>query len=221
MSWTNLSKKSVKAFVEYVRENNKEEYLLACCKNTEVYNIPTAEEIKAKYPRVKKWEAEKNGASKCAYILNNIVIKRYLIDGYIDEHQYDDSELTGNQIVDEIKCFLEFQNRPEADLICPILRYHMGRGKTNHTSEYGLDEAIVICQRAIEVDDARTCCKIAEARNKNEGFKGESASDRYNKLVEFSKKQGWRDAIYNSGNSGVIFDYNANCYKAVFIDYAL
>jgi hypothetical protein len=57
--------------------------------------------------------------------------------------------------------------------------------------------------------------------NREHGYHGESATARYAKLEEFSESQNWRDAMYNPGNSGVIFDYSKNCYKAVFIDYAL
>lgn len=57
--------------------------------------------------------------------------------------------------------------------------------------------------------------------NNREGYTGENAADRYNKLKALSQKQGWRDAMFNGGNSGVIFDYSTGCYKAVFIDYAL
>jgi hypothetical protein len=61
----------------------------------------------------------------------------------------------------------------------------------------------------------------AEELNMASGFRGEEAHDRYEKLKALSDSQNWRDALRNPGNSGVIFDYSRNCYKAVFIDYAL
>lgn len=80
---------------------------------------------------------------------------------------------------------------------------------------------IIIAQKAVYVDDARGACRYAEELNNANGLNGEDRTTRYEKLKTMSREQGWRDAMHNPGNSGVIFDYSKNCYKAVFIDYAL
>ena len=50
---------------------------------------------------------------------------------------------------------------------------------------------------------------------------GENAKTRYEKMKKFAEHFEMWDVLHNSGNSGVIFDYAKNCYKAVSIDYAL
>jgi hypothetical protein len=73
----------------------------------------------------------------------------------------------------------------------------------------------------VYVSDAYYSCRKAAELNRENGYRGESAEIRFAKLKALSESQNWRDAIHNPGNSGVIFDYSRNCYKAVFIDYAL
>lgn len=171
----------------------------------------------------------KHGASKTCHLYNHegeefkyIVIKRHRTNGYIPNVRHEHNKCTGNQLIDEINCWLEFEERPEADLLCPILKYFTSKSdKVSATSETMLHNVIIISQKAVYVDDARGACRKAEELNDQHGYAGEDKYTRYNKLYALSEKQGWRDAMHNGGNSGVIFDYHAGCYKAVFIDYAL
>lgn len=147
----------------------------------------------------------------------HIVVKRFKKHGLIFG-----GHGTGNQIIDEIKCWEKFAETADADFLCPILKFFTCKSdKVTAVSEKMLEKCLIIAQKAVHVDDAKSCCRVAERMNKENGFHGETASDRFDKLVDMANRQGWWDAIGNGGNSGVIFDYARNCYKAVFIDYAL
>ena len=174
------------------------------------------------------WHAA-NGASKTCHLQNHlgqdfkyIVIKRHQDGGYIPRAAAEHSKCTGNQLIDEINCWLEYAETPIADLLCPILKYYTSKSdKVSATSEKMQANVVIIAQRAVYVGNADKACREAERLNADNGFAGETAQRRYRKLEQLSNEQGWRDAMYNRGNSGVIFDYSKNCYKAVFIDYAL
>lgn len=160
------------------------------------------------------------GCSKAVHLLEYIVIKRLQYNCYIPEIRNDFG--TGNQGIDEINCFKRYVDRPESDLLCPIFKYFTSKSdKVTATSETMLNNLVYITQKAVYVSDAYNCCRKAESLNRENGYKGEGRHDRYEKLERFSDSQNWRDAMRNPGNSGVIFDYSKNCYKAVFIDYAL
>lgn len=214
------SEKKIYAHIRY-------EWEMACNTNIQRGRVYKQEDILKNYGRKVGWD-EEAGASKVCHLLNEygeefkyIVIKRMRNDAYIPmggEH----AKCTGNQLLDEITCWLEFQEREEADLLCPILKYFTSKSdQVTATSETMQRNVVIISQRAVYVSDASSCCRKAERLNTENGYKGEEASERYEKLKTLSAKQGWRDALYNGGNSGVIFDYASNCYKAVFIDYAL
>jgi hypothetical protein len=161
-----------------------------------------------------------DGCSKAVHLLDYIVVKRHQRHGYIPEIR--NSRGTGNQLIDEINCFKLFADRPEADLLCPIFKWFTSKSdKVTATSETMQRNVVIIAQRAVKVGTAKAMCLKAEEMNREHGYHGESASARFRKLEAFSDSQNWRDAVYNGGNSGVIFDYYRNCYKAVFIDYAL
>lgn len=169
------------------------------------------------------------GASKTCHLTAHtgrafkyIVIKRHRTFGYIPNAKGEHAKCSGNQLIDEIACWQEFAETDYSDLLCPILKYFTSKSdKVEATSETMQRNVMIIAQRAVFVGSARTACREAERRNKDGGYNGEASEKRFAKLEAFSDKQGWRDAIYNGGNSGVIFDYAKNCYKAVFIDYAL
>jgi hypothetical protein len=169
----------------------------------------------------------KRGATKTCHVKNHfgdefeyIVIKRHQVDGYLPEKRNNKS--TGNQLIDEINCWVEFAERPESDLLCPIFKYFTSKSdKVTAKSETMQHNVIIIAQKAVYISDAEDACAEAERMNREHGYKGESKRTRYAKLEALSDSQNWRDAMYNPGNSGVIFDYHKNCYKAVFIDYAL
>lgn len=160
------------------------------------------------------------GATKVCHVLEHIVIKRHKRGGYLPEIR--NGHGTGNQLIDEAKCYERYAMLPEADLLCPVIKYFTSKSdKVSATSETMQHNVVIIAQKAVKIGDAMYMCRKAEQMNAEHGYIGESARVRYRKLEEFSESQNWRDALYNPGNSGIIFDYYSNCYKAVFIDYAL
>jgi hypothetical protein len=161
-----------------------------------------------------------NGASKTTHLLDYIVVKRHQTYGYLPELRND--KATGNQLIDEINCWEEFANEEESDLLCPVLKYFTSKSdKVTATSETMQKNVVIIAQRAVKTGNAERMCRKAEEMNREKGYRGEPADRRLRKLEKLSNKKNWRDALYNGGNSGVIFDYEKKCYKAVFIDYAL
>lgn len=227
----NLSVKALQSTMASAKKFNDNvmlEWELSCNTNINRGKVYKQEEITKLYAR-DSYKCN-HGASKTCHLKNHngndfeyIVIKRHQTNGYIDEHADNpDTKQTGNQLIDEINCWLEFQETPESDLLCPILKYFTSKSdKVTATSEKMQSNVIIIAQKAIYVDSAKYACKEAERLNNANGLQGEDYQTRYKKLEALSDKQGWRDAMFNGGNSGVIFDYNQNCYKAVFIDYAL
>ena len=202
---------SVKAFRKFLNGVDKREYGIAFQDNPNRTGYYTGEALRSDYPR--KRHASDCGASKFAYILNHIVIKRYLKDGWVGR---------GNQIADEVAFFEAHKNDEWSDYICPMFRYGLHRGdKVESTTQNYLDECYIIAQRAVEIGTMRYVCEHAEYLNKKHGYIGESADERYAKMKKFAKHFDMWDVMHNGGNAGVIFDYAKNCYKAVSIDYAL
>lgn len=204
------------------------EWELACNTNSNRGHVYNQSEINDLYGRNAKGKA--HGATKTCHLKNHfgdnfeyIVIKRHQVGGYIDEHAYNpDTKQTGNQLVDEINCWVEFAETEKADLLCPILKYFTSKSdQVTATSETMQRNVCIIAQKAVYISDARDACRKAQELNMSRGLHGEDYRKRYEKLKEMSVEQGWRDAMFNGGNSGVIFDYSKGCYKAVFIDYAL
>lgn len=234
MAITTRKNQSVKALQSIMASKKKQypdvmlEWELACNTNVNRGRVYKQEEILQLYAR-DSYSCEA-GASKTCHLFNHngnafnyIVIKRHQTDGYIDEHAYNpDTKQTGNQLIDEINCWNEFAETEYADLLCPILKYFTSKSdKVTAISKKMQRNVVIIAQRAIKVGSARRCCQYAEDLNNANGLAGMDAESRYSEMQKFSDKQGWRDAMHNPGNCGVIFDYNQNCYKAVFIDYAL
>ena len=183
-------------------------------------------EINALYSR-DDWRKGEQGATKTCHVkchngndFEYIVVKRHQTNGYIDEHQYNpDFYHTGNQLVDEIRCFEKFALTDKEDYLCPILKYFTSKSdQVTATSETMQNNVCIIAQKAVYVSDLRHACLKAAELN---GEEGEAADRRYREMRHFAEEQGWRDAVHNGGNSGVIYDYAKQTYKAVFIDYAL
>lgn len=203
------------------------EWEIACNTNANRGNIYNQADINRLYSR-DDWAAN-CGASKTCHLQNHngqdfkhIVIKRHQTGGYLPRAAAEHSKCTGNQLIDEINCWLEYAETETADLLCPILKYFTSKSdKVTATSEKMQSNVVIIAQKAVYVGSANSACRKAEQMNAAEGYNGETAQRRYRKLEQLSNEQGWRDAMFNRGNSGVIFDYAKNCYKAVFIDYAL
>lgn len=203
------------------------EWGLAFNTNNQRGKVYNQEELKDLYNRI----GQHQGASKCTHINNHngdefkyIVIKRSRRNGYMPNVKQEHADCTGNQIIDEINCWEKYASNEEvSDLLCPILKFFKSKSdKVTSTSERMQDNNIIISQKAIATGDASEMCDLAETINYQEGYYADDdAYTRYDKLKELSDSMGWRDVLFNDGNSGVIFDYANNCYKAVFIDYAL
>ncbi len=149
--------------------------------------------------------------------LKYIVVKRYKWHG--DEFW---GEGCGNQLIDEIECWQKLAQTPKADYLCPIFKFFTAKSdKCKPLSDKMKERVCIIAQKAVYVDNLKGACLEAEMRNRQEGYNGTSARVRIQQLNDFADEMGWRDVKVNRGNSGVIFDYAQNCYKAVFIDYAL
>ena len=231
MALTSRKNSSVKSLQSFMAKQKKAdsqalvEWLMACNTSSERGHVYDQSEINSLYAR-DNYRAER-GATKTCHLKDHfgnpfkyIVVKRHQTDGYIPEirNQYG----TGNQLIDEINCWIRYQERPEADFLCPILKYFTSKSdKVSATSEKMQENVCIIAQKAVYVDDCAGACREAERLNDMEGYSGTDADSRYEELKHFAKSQNWRDVMRNPGNSGVIFDYSRNCYKAVFIDYAL
>lgn len=224
----NATTKAIQSAMAKAKKNSPQaliEWELSCNTNNARGHIYDQHELFRLYDQ----HGQACGASKATHTechngnpFQYIVIKRHKRGGYMPNVHGEHAKCTGNQLVDEINCWLEFAERPESDYLCPILKYFTSKSdKVASTSKTMVNNVIIISQKAVYVDDARGACECAEKLNAKNGFKVTPASIRYNELKAFSTQQGWRDAMYNGGNSGVIFDYAKNCFKAVFIDYAL
>ena len=171
------------------------------------------------------WRKGRQGATKTCHVechngneFKCIVVKRHQTNGYIDEHANNpDYFHTGNQLIDEIRCWERFAKLPESDFLCPILKYFTCKSdKVAAISEKMQERIVIVAQKAVYVSNAEMCCiKAAELNGETEYY------TRYNDMKNFAHEMHWRDALRNPGNAGVIFDYNEKRYKAVFIDYAL
>ena len=227
----NLSVKALQSFMASEKKHDEQtlvEWLMACNTNANRGHIFDQSEIHELYCR-DGWRLA-HGASKTTHLqchngesFKYIVVKRHQTGGYIDEHaDRPDTKQTGNQMIDEINCWLEFQETEKADFLCPILKYFTSKSdKVSAISEKMQANIVIIAQRAVYVGSACAACLEAERLNDKHRLHGMSADDRLQSMRRMSKEQGWRDAMNNPGNSGVIYDYHKNCYKAVFIDYAL
>ena len=230
MAKKNATAKALQAHMAKEKKHSKRtmlEWLIACNTNAQRGHVFDQSELMELYSR-SDWDCD-CGASKIVHLDNHmgeafkyIVIKRHKVGGYIPNARREHKKCSGNQLIDEVACWQEFADAPESDLLCPVLKYFTSKSdKVTATSETMQRNVMIIAQKAVYVGDASEACRKAERLNKEKGLRGESYSKRYDKMAELSERQGWRDAMYNGGNSGVIFDYAKNCYKAVFIDYAL
>lgn len=208
---------SVKAFSRWLSKNHRKEWEMAFNTNGQRGKTYDQWEFLKMFDRD---HGDANGASKTTHLLDYIVVKRHQTYGYLPELRND--KATGNQLIDEINCWEEFASEEESDLLCPVLKYFTSKSdKVTATSETMQRNVVIIAQRAVKTGNAQDMCELAERMNHKHGYRGESADRRYRRLEKLSGKKNWRDALYNRGNSGVIFDYEKHCYKAVFIDYAL
>lgn len=208
---------SVKAFTTNLSKVNRTEWLIAKNTNPNRGKVYDQWELLDMFPRNR---GDDHGATKVVHILEHIVIKRHMRGGYLPEIR--NARGTGNQLIDEAKFYEAVALLPEADLLCPVLKYFTCKSdKVSARSEKMQHNVIIVAQRAHHISSAGRACRKAEELNRQNGFRGESADSRYRKLEALADDQNWRDVLGNPGNSGVIFDHAKNCYKAVFVDYAL
>ena len=208
---------TTKAFSAMICKANRKEWEMAFNTNAKRGKVWNQYDFHAEFSRDR---GDGYGATKTVHVLEYIVVKRHQTGGYLPELR--NRQATGNQLIDEINCWLEFVDSPESDLLCPVLKYFTSKSdQVSATSETMQRNVVIIAQRALYVGNAERMCDKAEELNARHGYHGESASVRYDKLEALSNSKNWRDALHNRGNSGVIFDYAKHCYKAVFIDYAL
>lgn len=205
---------NVKAFTKYLSKHNRPEWAIAVNTNPNRDKVYDQHELNAMFDR---YGENVDGCSKAVHKLQYIVVKRHQYNGYIPEIR--NSRGTGNQLIDEINCWLAYWDKPESDLLCPVLKYFTSKSdKVSATSETMQENVVIVAQKAVAVGNAKAMCRKAWELN---GYKGEDPDERFAKLRKLSDENNWRDALYNGGNSGVIYDYRTNRYKAVFIDYAL
>ena len=208
---------SVKAFTRMLSKADRREWEMACNTNPNRGKVYDQYEFHGMFSRD---FGDGAGATKTVHVLNHIVVKRHQSGGYLPEIR--NAKATGNQLIDEINCWQEFADSPESDLLCPVIKYFTSKSdKVSATSETMQKNVVIIAQKAIRIGNARYMCEKAESMNAHAGYHGESAVNRYEKLKALSNAKNWRDALYNPGNFGIIFDYEKECYKAVFVDYAL
>lgn len=225
MSMTTRKNKTTKALQsEMAKEKKwdkqaKLEYEISCATNPDRYTTYDQSDINRLYGR-HDWDCEA-GATKICHTVSHentdfkyIVIKRFLYHGSVIRGK--------NQLIEEIECWEKYAETSDSDFLCPILKYFTSKSdKVGKTSETMKENVVIIAQKAVYVSSAKWACEKAETLNKENGYIGETANSRYQKLKDMSDRNGWWDAMKNPGNSGVIFDYHKGCYKAVFIDYAL
>jgi hypothetical protein len=208
---------SVKAFTRFLSVYCRSEWEIACNTNAERGATYDQWELMRMFHRD---YGDGHGATKTTHILQYIVVKRHQTGGYLPERR--NKYATGNQLIDEVKCYERYATEPEGDLLCPVIKWFGSKSdKVSATSETMQRNVVIVAQRAVDTGDAASMCRKAESMNIQNGYHGETARSRYEKLQRLSDAENWRDALHNPGNSGVIFDYAKKCYKAVFIDYAL
>lgn len=229
----NLTVKALQAIMAAEKQtdsNIRYEWEMACNTNVNRGNVYSQEYIHETYERgnYNRYNSKQHGATKLVHLENAengiefkyIVVKRHMKHGYLPERR--NEYATGNQLIDEINCWKRYAEKPESDLLCPVLKFFTSKSdKVTAKSEKMQHNVVIIAQKAIYVGTAERCCKKAYELNIENGLSGERSSRRLEKLEALSRENHWRDAMHNPGNSGVIFDYHQNCYKAVFIDYAL
>lgn len=163
------------------------------------------------------------GASKAVHTIDcNGEAFKYICIKRIKRGAWLPDEGSGNQLHDEVEAWERFANTAEADYLCPCLKsFETKSDHNNPRTLKALDNIVVIAQKAEDVCVLSEACRKAEAMNKRDGYNFVSARVREAEMVDFAAKMGWWDVRNNGGNSGIIFDFAKNQWKAVFIDYAL
>ena len=222
MAKRNLFVKALQSAMATAKKTNAQariEWEMACNTNSQRGHVFDQSELLNLYSNYGA-DGETGATKVCHLDCHNgdefqfIVVKRFKRWG----HAFSE----GNQLIEEINAWQRLAETPDADYICPILKYFTSKSdKVADLSDTMKRNVLIIAQKACYVSYAKRACEKAEQMNREHGYIGDSAVARHAQLKRFAEKMGWWDALDNPGNSGVIFDYASGCYKAVFIDYAL
>ena len=193
-----------------IKKASRFEWEVAINTNNQRGKVYTQEELLQMYPAD---NGDASGASKTCYVLDNIVIKRQKENscGYF-----------GNQVAQEINCFVNASEKLRS-VLCPILAYYKVKSdKVNDEDKKAYSKYIVISQKAIYIDTLENCIQEAYDLNSANGFYNIlDVNTMYKQIAKILNDNNINDWQGHPGNSGVIFDYENNCYKAVLIDYGL
>lgn len=189
---------------------------------TEKYNVPQSE-LDATAPHDLD-EADANGASKLVYWHDAQTGMRY--DHIVVKVERTDRHSTSYwgwqiQCRDEVKAWEALAKTPDADLLCPVLKYF--KPKSDHPGlKKSRSRMMVISQKAVFIGSLEECLQEAQTRNTvNRKYSAEGKAERRERIIDLCNRMGWRDVLHHGANCGVIYDYHNNCYKAVIVDYAL
>ena len=108
----------VKAFSKWLSKNYRTEWEMAFNTNFNRGKVYDQYEFLDMFDR---YGDNTDGCSKAVHLLKYIVVKRHQKHGYIPEIRNEYG--TGNHLIDEINCYKRFNDKPEADLLCPIFKY--------------------------------------------------------------------------------------------------
>lgn len=194
-----------------IKNNSRYEWELAINTNNQRGKVYNQEELLQMFPAN---NGDAHGASKTCYVLDKIVIKRQKTNCH---------KCFRNQVAQEINCFLN-ANEDLKEILCPILSYFKVKSdKVNDEDEKAYLKYMVISQKAVYIDDFKTCCYKAFEMNNNKGHYNKfiDANTMYKQLGRILINNNIHDWEGHDGNSGVIFDYEKGYYKPVLIDYGL
>ena len=194
-----------------IKASSRLEWEIAVNTNNQRGKVYTQTELLEMFPAD---NGDANGASKTCYILDNIVIKR---------QKPNCNKMFGNQVGAEIDCFIN-ANEKLRDVLCPILSYFKVKSdKVTDKDAKAYEKYLIISQKAIFIGYFEECCEKAFKMNEEEGYYNiyNSWYDMLNRLSDILNDNNINDWEGHPCNSGIIFDYENNCYKPVLIDYGL
>lgn len=179
-------------------------------------------ELKRDYARI----GDASGASKATHLKSKTGVPfEYIVIKRMSRWYH---EGLGNQCDGEVRKYEQLFGTEAEDFICPIIKAYTTKSDHNAPNGCkGIDNIVIVAQKALFISNLRLACRKAERMNGEETerhinlFNCEDAETRYERLKAWADSNGMWDCVGNGGNSGVIYDYAKQCYKAVFVDYAL
>lgn len=202
-----------------IKDASRLEWEIAVNTNNQRGKVYNHEELLKLYPA--GYNGDDNGASKVCHLtahtgekFKHICIKRQI---KIDKRGW------GNQTAQEINCFVNADEELKS-VLCPILAYYKVKSdKVNDNDDKAHQKYMIIAQKAVYINDFRSCCLKAFEMNKDGGYYNRftSYTEMYQQLAHILTKNHIHDWQGHGGNSGIIFDYEKGYYKPVLIDYGL